>query len=62
CPLEQLLEQADSRSELIACFLAVLELVRLGELWLNEDESGTLTVSLRAAPSPKPPTPSNPTS
>ena len=45
--LEELLSQGQSRSEVIALFLAMLELVRVGELWLAEDGDRGIRVARR---------------
>ena len=51
--LEELLGQATSRAELIGLFLAVLELVRTGELWLGEEAGqGGIRLGLRASSPP----------
>ena len=50
--LEELLSQGQSRSEVIALFLAILELVRVGELWLTEDDHLGIRVG-RRRPDPK---------
>lgn len=46
-PLEELFAASRDRSELVAVFLSVLELCRLGEIHLTEDPNGGFTASLQ---------------